>query len=133
MNCPKCGKKLHPMTLEGVDFDYCTACKGMWFDKDEMAAMADLPADIPKPGDVKGTAVWTKLPCPRCLTVLKEMNLVADDDLRIDHCPRCQGIWLDKGELKRVEKIAARIEDPRSRVMRVCKELEKNGYTVLGR
>jgi len=128
MNCPKCTSVLREMRLEEVDFDYCLSCKGIWFDKDEMAAMAEMAADLPK---VDPHATKTNFVCPRCGKGLEEMKFMAGAELRIDRCPGCHGIWLDKGEMKAVEKIAARLEDPASRMMRLCKELEAKGYQIL--
>ncbi len=37
--------------------------------------------------------------CPVCTTEL----LVADrQGIEIDHCPRCRGVWLDRGELEKI-------------------------------
>jgi len=41
--------------------------------------------------------------CPRCVT--SSMTEVVRDDVTIDRCDRCRGIWLDRGEL---EKLIAR-------------------------
>ena len=38
---------------------------------------------------------WMK--CPKCGTDLEEVNL---QDVMIDRCPECEGIWLDHGELE---------------------------------
>ena len=44
--------------------------------------------------------------CPRCQSsVLLEVDR---DDITIDRCDRCRGIWLDRGEL---EKLLARGKD----------------------
>ena len=42
--------------------------------------------------------------CPICSV---EMKLTQRDDVEIDYCPQCRGVWLDRGEL---EKIIARME-----------------------
>lgn len=34
--------------------------------------------------------------CPVCAT---ELQPVERQDIELDHCPTCQGIWLDQGEL----------------------------------
>ncbi len=42
----------------------------------------------------------TMMKCPRC----PEATLVAADrqDIEIDLCPSCRGVWLDRGELDKV-------------------------------
>lgn len=51
----------------------------------------------------------TGLPCPAC-----RVDLVMGErhGVEIDYCPRCRGVWLDRGELDRIiERSAA---DPRT-------------------
>ncbi|MCL6611982.1 MAG: zf-TFIIB domain-containing protein [Peptococcaceae bacterium] len=38
--------------------------------------------------------------CPACGTV--EMHEVAKQGVLIDVCPRCRGVWLDRGELEKL-------------------------------
>jgi len=39
------------------------------------------------------------LRCPECGTLLEENER---DDIEIDMCPNCKGIWLDRGELEKL-------------------------------
>jgi Zn-finger nucleic acid-binding protein len=38
--------------------------------------------------------------CPKCGSELQE---VAFGDVRVDKCFRCEGLWLDKGELEKLK------------------------------
>jgi uncharacterized C2H2 Zn-finger protein len=40
--------------------------------------------------------------CPRCGADLKEQHA---EQVRIDECPECGGIWLDKGELDQLQRV----------------------------
>jgi len=40
------------------------------------------------------------LRCPKCLDVTMDVEL--HEDVEIDRCPTCQGIFLDKGELEEI-------------------------------
>ena len=131
MNCPKCRNEIHEMRIEGVDLDFCSSCKGIWFDKDEMAFMLELPDDMPQIEEVKKEARKTNFECPRCGNKLEEMKFIEARDLLLDRCPKCKGIWLDKGELPKVEDIAATIGDPKSKIMMACKYFKENGYQIL--
>mgnify|MGYP001313648601 CR=1 FL=1 len=53
-----------------------------------------MSADVPVEG----------LPCPRC-----RVDLVMSDraGIEIDYCPRCRGVWLDRGELDKILERAA--------------------------
>jgi hypothetical protein len=37
--------------------------------------------------------------CPKCGMQLEEIAL---EDIRLDKCPACEGVWLDNGELERL-------------------------------
>lgn len=45
--------------------------------------------------------------CPVCVDVTLQMSV--RQGVEIDYCPRCRGIWLDRGEL---DKIIERSEQP---------------------
>jgi hypothetical protein len=48
--------------------------------------------------------------CPHCQV---ELKLAERKNIEIDYCPKCRGVWLDRGEL---DKLLATSEDePRSR------------------
>jgi Zn-finger nucleic acid-binding protein len=112
MNCPKCQSDLHTITLE-------------------VAFMTELPTDIPNLTEIEQNAQTTIYNCPRCGAKLEEMKFVKNNDLLIDRCPQCQGIWLDKDELRKVEDIASRIGDVKSKIMLACKQLQAKGYAIL--
>ena len=42
--------------------------------------------------------------CPRCYRLLEEIAL---DNLRVDACPGCGGVWFDEGELARLAQTGA--------------------------
>ena len=132
MKCPKCQGELHEMTVEGVALDFCSSCKGMWFDEDEMAFLTELPSDLPEPEVTRG-AEATACTCPRCQTArLETMKFSQADALMIDRCPACHGMWLDKGELPKVEQIAAHRGDAKSKLILAIQQLKKQGYQIIG-
>ena len=48
------------------------------------------------------------LSCPNCTT---EMTINNRLGVEIDQCPRCKGVWLDRGELEKVANMQNRYED----------------------
>jgi hypothetical protein len=40
-----------------------------------------------------------ELKCPYCGAIMEKID---KDDVFIDRCPKCFGIWLDKGELDKI-------------------------------
>lgn len=60
--------------------------------------------------------------CPKCNTTL----LITDkQNIEIDYCPDCRGIWLDRGEL---DKIIERSADHYSRKENYESDTKKYGY-----
>ncbi|MCE1189809.1 MAG: zf-TFIIB domain-containing protein [Ignavibacteria bacterium] len=45
--------------------------------------------------------------CPVCEIIMNEVTKI---DVLIDVCPKCMGIWLDKGELDRIIQKACEID-----------------------
>lgn len=131
MKCPKCGGELRELELpESVTIDMCRGCKGIWYDKGEVGFQQELERDIPELEKVKKAKRATQSDCPRCGagTKLEEMKYSTKGDLLIDRCPKCEGIFLDKGELKKLESLAAKVDSFTARLARAMKDIDKRGY-----
>jgi Zn-finger nucleic acid-binding protein len=108
MHCPKCGIVLNNKTIEGVEVDECRKCEGIWFDKDELRQIKDksdsdlhwMDFEIWKHPE-KFKAISESIDCPNCST---KMNVLDYDNTNIEiaYCANCQGVWLDKDELKKI-------------------------------
>ena len=105
MNCPRCNAVLAEIIVDGIELEACPACKGAWFDNDELRQAKDLSNpdaqwmdfDIWQQED-RLTASPNDIKCPRCERVL--CSLAYDDtDVKIDVCAACRGVWLDADEL----------------------------------
>lgn len=48
------------------------------------------------------------LRCPNCSTEMMPSN---KNGVEIDHCPRCKGVWLDRGELEKITSMQNRYDD----------------------
>lgn len=87
--------------LRQAEVETCPHCNSLWLDSNELAALVGSWMDLPRPTP-PAAPITRKLNCPRCLCHLQTW---AYSELRrtyIDHCPDCQGIWLDRGELERI-------------------------------
>ncbi len=133
MKCPKCVDETMSSfgPVEGVEVDFCSKCKGVWFDKGEMAFYVETPDDVPDLDAAIEAGTASGAACPSCSTGLVETHYVPSDPLRIDICPSCRGIFLDSGELPKVEALAAR-QGGLEKVVRTAKALEAKGYVILG-
>ncbi|MFH1531157.1 MAG: zf-TFIIB domain-containing protein [Pseudomonadota bacterium] len=134
MKCPKCGsERLEALdTAEGVQLDFCADCGGVLFDAREVAEYFELDRDIPDLKAVKDAARWSGIECPKCGGPWAELPYAPGEDLLIDLCTRCGVIWLDRGELPKLEALAAGIDKPSSKILRAVKTVERQGYQVLG-
>jgi uncharacterized protein len=103
--CVKCNSILDKATFQGLEVDLCPKCGGLWLDRGEISRASKLPqaelarlralltgAAGPPPVPTESVA-----PCPVCPGSLAEVML---GKVRVDYCSRCQGIFLDKGELE---------------------------------
>ncbi|MBN8554289.1 MAG: zf-TFIIB domain-containing protein [Deltaproteobacteria bacterium] len=43
--------------------------------------------------------------CPLCVETTLEMSM--RQEIEIDYCPKCRGVWLDRGELEKLIERAA--------------------------
>ena len=50
--------------------------------------------------------------CPTCNV---ELNMSVRQEVEIDYCPQCRGVWLDRGELDKIieRSAAANFDDDR--------------------
>jgi len=106
--CPACTKELTRNTddLTGLEIDTCFYCRGIWFDYNELRRFFSSPKlynkfRLPQYNfRVTIKEAPEKRLCPRCPeTELTEVTL---DEVIVDECPSCKGIWLDSGEVTRL-------------------------------
>lgn len=109
MTCPSCKKtKLEKSVLSGVGIDYCPKCLGLWFEEDELRWAKDskdndlrwLDIDLWK-DEKKFKISSNRKVCPHDRMPLYEVNY-GDSNIKVDVCNVCYGIWLDRGEFKKI-------------------------------
>ncbi|MFT6071112.1 MAG: Zn-finger nucleic acid-binding protein [Bacteriovoracaceae bacterium] len=112
MECPRClSDKIAPFNHEGVEFDFCSSCHGIWTDKGELSNYVETRNDLPQKSNLLSEGRQTELNCPKCPeTKLIEIPYLNSEDLLLDKCPTCKGIWLDSKELGSVQKLAQNID-----------------------
>lgn len=108
MFCPLCKRKLKKEIFYGVEIDYCPNCLGLWFQKDELRQAKDEKDKDLKWLDielwqnkVKFKIAPARKLCPECSVPLYEVNY-GDSDIKVELCSLCEGIWLDRGEFKKI-------------------------------
>jgi len=107
--CPNCNQEtLKEIPLYKNKVDKCNKCGGIWFDQDELRKAKDNKDEFLKWLDIdlwkkekKMEAFSSKKKCPRCKKNLYEVKY-EESDIKVDICNSCKGIWLDKGEFKKI-------------------------------
>ncbi|MGI5842688.1 MAG: zf-TFIIB domain-containing protein [Candidatus Xenobium sp.] len=111
VRCPAC--RNIAMTPEvdstsGLEIDTCPECGGTWFDSEELSRFLEggtlkqaflQVADVEPLQSVGFTLTTRARGCPRCRIRMEERMF---SDVTLDICPRCQGLFFDDGELRRV-------------------------------
>jgi Zn-finger nucleic acid-binding protein len=118
MQCPQCDVATHEVTARAnpgtlILLDQCGKCGGIWCDKWELFPVDPDEAERVEAGDAVDQSLLAapaavarrSLYCPRCTSPLmrcKDPALPAD--LLLERCLRCDGIWLNRGEMKRFKR-----------------------------
>ena len=106
IECPRCWVKMSKKEVEvfgpNIVIDICPKCNGIWLDPGELKRvlknneLADyLSKDI-------GTKSDSKLICPRCKGL---MDIETAEDIEVDVCIKCNGVWLDGEELETLDSL----------------------------
>jgi len=99
---------MYPSRKKGVEIDCCCSCNGIWLDKGELATVSQSTSDIPA---AQLTATATAYPCPRCGSNLSEQPYLSNSNLLIDACGQCKGVYLDKGELDKIQSLSKQVDE----------------------
>ena len=110
MDCPRCKLEMHKQIITErsgeIEIDICSHCKGTWYDQGELTDLEKLV----KPVFVEVRKIpveydqLTALACPKCKVLMKKAEHSRDENVILDYCEDCAGIWLDGGELTAIQK-----------------------------
>lgn len=108
MLCPRCKINLDQALFYHTEVDYCPRCLGIFFEKDELRQAKDEKDKNLSWLDIDLWKEETKFKlnrgiriCPFCRVPLYEVYY-GDSRIIVDLCNLCQGIWLDRGEFKKI-------------------------------
>ena len=112
--CPHCNVR-----LKGVfppdhqdEYDICSKCGGMWLDKGEFhlaTRKMNVYQSQKKKGEYFRGAMKDSLkyvPCVRCGEIMNRKNFARISGVMIDQCGD-HGVWLDPGELEKIQHFIA--------------------------
>ena len=115
MQCPRCSGSLRAEKHQHVEFNVCSACRGIWVSGEQFHGLAVLVA---AEGQVESSVKLTFQPrktlrpskdnsvriCPKCDFAMREFNYAYDSNVFLDRCEQCKGIWLDPNEIIDIAK-----------------------------
>ena len=117
MNCPRCETALKESYYEGVEVDVCPRCGGEFVQgamlprivkTRESTFSPELLTEIEAHEPITGVPSSERehpLACPGCAGVLQSINYAGDTAVIVDRCGACDGVWLDGGELEKIQAI----------------------------
>lgn len=108
MLCPLCKIGLEEAIFCNIGVNYCPNCLGLWFEEEELRWAKDerdkgliwLDIDLWKEKKKFKISPNQKF-CPVCRFPLYEVNY-GDSKIKVDLCNLCYGVWLDRGEFKKI-------------------------------
>lgn len=109
---PVSGELLQEVNLEGLHVHFDPVTSGYWLEAGELHTLAEhrgvnmSDVDTGATIERKGARI-----CPQDgETTLVEFEFGDHSNIKLDICPKCQGIWLDTGELDRAIKYMEAIQ-----------------------
>jgi Zn-finger nucleic acid-binding protein len=115
LTCPQCAGAMNEVKAEAITgyllvLDQCPRCGGIWCDRWELypvtaaaAAQLDGVDQISLQQPIR--AADHQLECPRCRArMFRLRDPTVPADARIERCPNCDGMWFNRGELRRFKE-----------------------------
>ena len=134
MICPTCKYPMVIVEHDEIELDYCTNCKGVWFDSGELELLLEM-AELENYRDFLGhiidsaeaTTGEKKRKCPICNRKMKKTHIGTGNELLIDICKNADGLWFDGGEVAHLVQLLSGESDKteQGRVMNFIGEVFK--------
>jgi Zn-finger nucleic acid-binding protein len=117
MNCPRCHAALKPVKYAGQEIEVCTGCQGEWLSSEELGKIVEHHDEIFTPEEIasiQGVSreIFTaekenhdELNCPSCGAEMEHFNYGETSGVILHKCMECDGIWMDKDDLRKVETL----------------------------
>lgn len=126
--CPHCAVPMREVAARArsgylILLDQCPQCGGIWCDRWELFPLAPEDAERIDAVDAAQLHAATSPPrspgrCPRCTAALRPFrDPLLPPDARIERCPVCDGMWMNRGELARVKRHSPPTRTPRPDVL----------------
>jgi len=112
MICPTCHNVMIVVEHHKIELDYCTSCKGVWFDSGELELLLESRSLEETKVFLEGilnsqeaVSSEKKRNCPICGSKMKKSAIGEQPKtLIIDICRKEHGLWFDGGEVDQLIK-----------------------------
>ena len=134
MICPVCKHDMLVVEYHNIELDYCSSCKGVWFDSGELELLlkshsleetkAFLDGIL---NSAEAVSSEKKRDCPICGHKMKKTAISEQPAVLIDMCRDEHGLWFDGGEVTQLMRHLAGTHPPkhdsREQVIRFLEEV----------
>ena len=116
MDCPRCKLTLEKDEYEGLQVTTCKTCAGYWLDSRQLATVVGTKGYQWSSDEVRNLLYAIALAaeegekikdddavCPQCAVKMEKTHFQGSSGIRLARCPAGHGVWLDTGEIKRVQ------------------------------
>lgn len=107
--CPVCQTPLVLGSVEGLRVLFCENCRGFLTSNDHFAQIvqnrrAKYQGPASKPTPLAEKELHRQLLCPGCRQAMDVYPYCGPGNVVIDTCSQCTLVWLDHGELAKIER-----------------------------
>ncbi len=106
MICPACKQNMIVIEYHNIELDYCSSCKGVWFDSGELELLLKSQGLEERKAffdsilnSQQAVSPEKKRKCPLCGNKMKKTAIGEQPRIVIDACRDKHGLWFDGGEV----------------------------------
>ncbi len=105
MKCPRCDTEMEGREHDGIQSSVCLQCNGNWIGGAALARLFERDQDAPHIEEAMEAILGvdyrsSRRPCPACRG--RHLKALLIDDVELDYCVACKGLYFDQGELEQV-------------------------------
>lgn len=106
--CPRCQEPLTVAAMDGLKVEHCRQCRGILIEGDQFASVvrnrrANFRGAESRPVPLDAEQFKVVVPCPSCHRRMEVHPYYGPGNVVIDSCSDCRLVWLDSGEMAKIE------------------------------
>lgn len=107
--CPGCKKPLSAAVIERIPVEHCGSCEGFLIARRDLVSVVMTRRALYDGPKIPGRPISPeegkrKLDCPLCGESMECHPYHGPGHVWIDSCASCDKVWLDRGELTKIER-----------------------------